>query len=75
MRLRRASGAQNSHGSSGVWGVADGFVSAPAGFRPFRAWGFRVCGLLGGSWVVLSGFISKVTIFIRGLIAILITTP
>ena len=41
--------------------------------------GFKVAGsVLGGSWVVISGVISKVTIaitHIRGLITILITTP
>ena len=30
--------------------------------------------LLGGSWVVISGVISRVTIHIRGLITLLITT-
>ena len=30
--------------------------------------------LLGGSWVVISGVISRVTIHVRGLITLLITT-
>ena len=43
-----------------------------------RVWVFLLfCGLLGGSWVVISGVISRVTIIItpiRGLITLLITT-
>ena len=41
------------------------------GYVPaLRSWGVVV----GGSWVVISGVISRVTIAIRGLITVLITT-
>ena len=39
-----------------------------ASFRPERL------ELLGGSWLVISGVTSRVTIHIRGLITLLITT-
>ena len=42
-----------------------------------KLWGIRPTGLLGGSWVVISRVISRVTILIthiRGLITPLITT-
>ena len=51
-----------------------GFPGAPCGRR---SPGLGVLPLLGGSWVVISGVISRVTIIItpiRGLITPLITT-
>ena len=36
--------------------------------------GFGICTILGGSWAVINGVISRVTIHVRGLITPLITT-
>ena len=66
-----------------LWFIGPGFLNQVPTLRAWnlgfiRVWGFRESTLLGGSWVVISGVISRVSILItliRGHITPLLTTP